>query len=100
MAGSDKNVTEIIKNFEDELKIKDNLLRVTTKKLLMYKSRSRIKLFHYTDDELEEIADKCRMRNGKLNLSKMGRVVGADPDTVKNEIGRRNLTYLHNSSKK
>ena len=46
------------------------------------------------DSEIEMIADKNRKRNGKINYSAMGRVLGVSHETVRREIEKRNLTYL------
>lgn len=88
---------EKILYLEKELEGKDNILRVTTNKLLMLRTLRKkpvFKLADYTDDEIEKMADACKFKNGYLNLSKLGRELSVDPDTAKNEIIRRKLSYL------
>jgi hypothetical protein len=54
----------------------------------------RLKLGEISDSELEEIADNTRKRNGKINYTAMGKVLGCDADTVKQQVIDRNLAHL------
>lgn len=85
---------------EKELREKDNILRITTNKLIKARKKSRYKLEYISNQDLEKTADECRFSSGKLNLTKLGTKFGVDPDTIKNEISRRNLKHLLNPLKK
>ena len=47
---------------------------------------------HLTDKEIEQIADSCRKKNGKINFTAIGRIIGLSKDTVRNLIKSRNLS--------
>lgn len=47
-----------------------------------------------TDEEIEQIADDTRKKNGKINYTAMGRVLGVTKDTVRKLINDRDLTHL------
>lgn len=69
------------------------------KQLIIERKKTQFKLAYLSVGELEKTADECRFKNGKLNLTKLSDKYGVDPDTVKNEIVRRKLTYLLNPQK-
>jgi hypothetical protein len=59
--------------------------------------RTKFKLSTLSDDEIQHIVDDTRKRNGKINYANTGRHFGVDAKTVKDEIIRRNMTWLENS---
>lgn len=82
---------------QKELDETKNILRVTTNKLIKERKKTKFKLAHHSNEEIEDSANECRFKTGRLNLTKLGNIYGVDPDTVKNEIKRRDLTYILNS---
>ena len=99
-----------ISNSEDLAKIKkeyDKLKRekenqnkehqILVKKIKMLTIRSRNALGNLTNQELEQLVENNRKINGTINFAALGRQLGRDPKTIKNEIERRGLTWLYNA---
>jgi len=63
------------------------------------RAQVRFKLNQYSDDDIQEIADSTRKKNGKINYTQMGRKLGVDADTVKRYIFQNNLTHLIDGNK-
>ena len=85
-----------LSDLKKENKYLNNTLRVMNKKIKILTKKTKFKLGSLTNDQLEQIADSSRKKNGKLNYADMGRKTGHDPKTVKNEIDRRRMSYLKN----
>ena len=84
-----------LSDLKKENKYLNNTLRVVNKKIKILTKKTKFKLGSLTNDQLEQIADSSRKKNGKLNYADMGRKTGHDPKTVKNEIDRRRMSYLY-----
>ena len=81
-------------DLEKENQSLNNIISIQNNKIKKFKKRDKFKLGNLTNTQIETIADDCRKMNGTINYAKMGRKVGRDPNTIKNEIERRGLSYL------
>ena len=72
----------------------NNIIRIQNNKIKRLIKRTHFKLGDLSDQNLENIADETRKRNGKINYSAMGRKLGISRETIRREINKRSLTYL------
>lgn len=70
-------------------------IRRTNRQLqLMIDYLKKYRSGNLTDKEIEQIADSCRRKNGRINYTAMGKIIGLSKDTVRNLIKKRNLIWL------
>ena len=62
--------------------------RTTIKYLKKYKTG------HLTDKKIQNIVDSNRMKNGRINYTAAGKVIGISKDTIRKLIKDRNLNWL------
>ncbi len=89
--------SQVVDAKKDELEMTSRQLEVAQNIVKKLRRRTRFKLADMTDSDLENIADDTRMKNGKINYTKMGNFLGVSRETVRREITKRKLTYLINS---
>ena len=89
--------SQIVDAEKDDLEMTSRQLVVAQNIVKKLRRRTRFKLADMTDSDLENIADDTRMKNGKINYTKMGNFLGVSRETVRREITKRKLTYLINS---
>lgn len=76
--------TKIIKNMHKT----NRQLRTQVNYLKKYRSGN------LTDSEIEKIVDSCRKKNGKINYTAVGKIIGLSKDTIRKLISDRKLTWL------
>ncbi len=76
--------TNIIKNMHKT----NRQLRMQIDYLKKYRSGN------LTDSEIERIVDSCRKKNGKINYTAVGKIIGLSKDTIRNLIIKRKLTWI------
>jgi hypothetical protein len=61
-------------------------IRIRQEKYLQLKKRDRLKEWKITKDQLREIINQTRKKNGKQNFAKIGRELGCDNETAKKRV--------------
>lgn len=70
-------------------------IRKTNRNLLtQIKYLKKYRSGHLTDSEIQQIVDSCRKKNGKINYTAVGKIIGLSKDTIRNLISNRELTWL------
>ena len=83
------------RDYEKEGFIRQN--RKLRNKVKALRKKERLKLGNISNNELEQIADQTRKKNGKINYTQMGKRLGVSKDTIRSTIQLRNLFHLIDS---
>lgn len=71
-----------------KLRESNKLLALQNKNLKKYKTG------YLTDSDIQDIVDSTRKKNGKINYTAAGKIIGVSKDTFRNLIIRRKLHWL------
>jgi hypothetical protein len=83
------------RDYEKEGFIRQN--RKLRNEVKALRKKERLKLGNISNNELEQIADQTRKKNGKINYTQMGKRLGVSKDTIRSTIQLRNLFHLIDS---